>query len=313
MPRGPLVAGSLVAVVVAFLAVTLDAQFPKLRVPKTPHVPGVNTPSTPATQTSNKSFECSQITDELVDQMLKGWEAGQAARDAADKAYETDMAKANAKKAQADALQSKRGQSAVNAIVQVGECKDAFKEKDPRSREIARLEDQVAAADAAGDEKKSEALRKRLDPLSEALDLDADRACGGKGSSALHDCMDRKKAALARQGIAEPMLTIQAQGECMSDPATSGAPGMTAESDEEKRLRAEAHDLEKQARENKQNAYDQANKKGNEETGMSDHDKAIFLECCIGVRNSDPVWLAKTPAASRAALQKPGVQEKLCK
>ena len=47
--------------------------------------------------------------------------------------------------------------------------------------------------------------------LNDALRIDADRACGGKGSAALHDCMEKKKAALARQGISEPMLTIQAQ------------------------------------------------------------------------------------------------------
>jgi hypothetical protein len=303
-----------VAALVALIGVTVDAQF-KVRLPKSPSVPGVNSPAPApaANKTAGKSFECSQITDELVDNLLEAWENANKATQAAQKAYEAEMAKAAAKKAEADAIQSKRGQQSINVMMQNAECKDAFKEKDPRSKDIARLEEQVAAADEAGDEKKSDALHKKLSALSDPLELDADRACGGKGSAALHDCMAAKKAALAKQGIAEPMLTIQAQGECMSDPATSGMAGMTGETDEEKRLRAEAADIEKQAREKKAKADEEASGKASEEAGMSNRERAIFLECCIGVRNNDPVWLAKTPPAARAALAKPGVQEKLCK
>jgi len=315
MPGGRLVSCSMIAVVVALLAATVDAQFPKLRVPKAPSVPGIKAPSAPAaTETSQKSFECSQITEDLVERLLKGDEAARKAYEAAQKAYDAEMAKAKAKRAEADAIEAKRAQGTMGALMQNAECKDAFKEKDPRAREIARLEDQVAAADEAGDEKKSDALHKKLGALTEPLELDADRACGGKGSAALHDCMEQKKVALAKQGITGPMLTVQAQGECMSDPSTSGIAGMTGESDEEKTLRAEADATERQAKEAKQQADRDASKTESDESGVNDRDRAIFVECCVGVENKDPVWLAKTPAEARAVLQKhEGQLERICK
>src|SRR3954468_11524903 len=165
MSRRRLLAGSIVPIVVVLLGVTADAQFPKIRIPKTPAIPGVNRPSPPApaaTQSSQKSFECSDITDELVENMLKGREAASKAYEAAQKAYDAEMARAKAKRAEADALQSNRGQQMMNVMMQNSECKDAFKKKDPRASEIARLEDQVAAADSAGDGTKSDAVRKKL-------------------------------------------------------------------------------------------------------------------------------------------------------
>jgi hypothetical protein len=99
----------------------------------------------------------------------------------------------------------------------------------------------------------------------------------------------------------------------MSDPSTSGFAGATGESEEEKKLRDEASEIERQAKQQKEEADSQARKNESEESGVDDKDRAIFLECCIGVRNNDPVWLAKTPETARAALRKPGVQEKVCK
>jgi hypothetical protein len=194
-----LASASLAAALVAALGLTADAQFGNpLKKLKPPSLPGRSAPATPAPP--QPGYE--PITEEEIAKFLK---AMQIQRDVLAK----EMAHANALKAKA-----------------------------ARSREIARLEDQVAAADERGEEARSDALRQKLDPLSNALDIDADRACGGKGSSALHDCMAAKKKTLASQGITEPMLTIQAQGECMGDPATSGFPGATGAPEEEAEERA---------------------------------------------------------------------------
>jgi hypothetical protein len=285
----------LLAVLAAILVgVSADAQIGSLlkkRLPKPPSAPGATTPVPPtsASTPASGSLDCSQITDDLIDKFLKA----QVVRK---KVYDEEMAKANAKKAEADALTKRRAESMVDTTMKTEECKDAFKEKDPRSKEIARLEDQVAAADTAGDEAKSEALRKKLDPLNDALNIDADRACGGKGAAALHDCMEKKKATLAKQGVTEPMLSIQAQGECMQDPSTSGFAGATAASAEEDAASSMAADI-------MANADAKANQ-AEKEAGLDDKQRGLFIECVVGVLNDDPAVLAATPAGSKAAIQK---------
>jgi hypothetical protein len=277
-------------IVAGVLAVigTVNAQFPKIpKVPKAP-VPGAKTadpaPPTPAT----RGFVCSHVNEDLINRFLKAQEAKKKAYDEEMAKSDAVMAKARAKQAEADALAKKRAASTMNTMMANAECKDAFKEKDPRSKEIARLEALVADADEKNDQAKSDQVRKRLDPLNEALEIDADRACGGKGSAALHDCMAQKKATLAKQGITEPMLTIQAQGECMQDPSTSGIAGMTAASPEEEALLAEQKAAAAMADQARADAESKGQQAERDALGMDERDHGLFLECIMNVLREDP-------------------------
>ena len=286
MIRGRLVFGSIVALVVALLAVTVDAQFPKIRVPKAPSVPGVGSPSpSPASSTQRKTVT---ITEDMVQRYLKALRVQNEVLAKEMVAVNEAKAKAQAEKAKVEAYQAKRAEGMVGTMMQTEECKDAFKQKDPRSKEIARLEDQVAAADSDGNEAKSDALRKHLDPLSSALDLEADRACGGRGTSALHDCMEKKKAALAKQGATEPMLTIQAQGECMSDPSTSGFAGATAASAEEEAAQRAEDAANKDASEKMLLAKGNAEKAGMEASGLTSAQWGVIDHCIRNRINGGP-------------------------
>jgi hypothetical protein len=273
MPRRRLVCGSIVALVMALLTASVDAQFPKIRVPKAPSVPGVGSPPAPASVQATK-LETVTITDDMIQRYLKAFRVQK-------EVLAREMVEANALQAKADALAKKRAEHTVGEIMKNAACKDAFTEKDARAKEIARLEDLVAQADTAGDEKKSDALRAKLDPLNEALELDADRACGGKGSAALHDCMDKQKQVLAKQGVTEPMLTIQAQGECMSHPETSGAAGATDASAEEQAASKAASERMQQAREN-------AEKAGRDAAGLEPRLFAMIDHCVWRRLRGDP-------------------------
>jgi hypothetical protein len=227
---------SSLAALVALLGLTADAQFgnPLKKIPKPPSVPGSSSPATPAPpRPGNES-----ITEEEIAKFIKAMRVQREVLAKEMVQANALKAKADAAKARLDAENTRRAERMVGTMMETESCKDSFKEKDQRSKEIARLEEQVAAADSRGDEAKSDALRQKLDPLTTALDVDADRACGGKGSAALHDCMAAKKKTLASQGVTEPMLTVQAQGECMQDPATSGFAGATGAPPEEAEERA---------------------------------------------------------------------------
>jgi hypothetical protein len=279
----PLVGAGVLAVIG-----TVNAQFPKIpKVPKAP-VPGAKTadpaPPTPAT----RGFQCSQINEDLINKFLKAQEVKKKVYDDEMARAEGVMAKARAKQAEADALAKKRAANTMNTMMANADCKDAFKEKDPRSKEIARLEALVADADDKGDQAKSDQIRKRLDPLTDALEIDADRACGGKGSAALHDCMEKKKAALAKQGITEPMLAIQAQGECMQDPSTSGIAGMTAASAEEEAAIADQKAAAAMANQARADAESKAQQAERDALGLDERDHGLFLECIMNVLREDP-------------------------
>ena len=277
-------------IVAAFLAVigTVNAQFPKIpKVPKA-SLPGAKTadpaPPTPAT----RGFSCSQVNEDLINKFLKAQDAKKKAYDEEMAKSEAVMAKARAKQAEADALAKKRAANTMNTMMANANCKDAFKDKDPRSKEIARLEALVADAEEKNDQAKADQIRKRLDPLTEALEIDADRACGGKGSAALHDCKEKKKAALAKQGITEPMLTIQAQGECMQDPSTSGIAGMTAASPEEEAALAEQNAAAAMANQARADAESKGQQAERDALGLDERDHGLFLECIMNVFREDP-------------------------
>jgi hypothetical protein len=244
---------------------------------------------------------CASVDPSLIDKFIK-------AQEIRDKVYSDEVAKANANKAKADALAKTRGTQMVNTMMDTGQCIDAAKEKDPRMKEARRLEDLVAAANDRGEEAKAEELQKKLDPLNQAIDIDADRKCGGKGISALHDCLERKTAELKKQGLAGPMLQIQAQGECISNPATSGMAGATGPSAEEQAAQNAYNDGMANANEKADKAYEDAL---GEENGRK---KDLFVDCCYGVRHKDPVILSNSSAEfQQAVLAKGSALDKVCK
>ena len=273
---------SLLVALIVLLGLTADAQFGNAlkKLPKPPSMPGSSSPATPAPPRPGEE----PITEEEIARFIK---AMQVQREVLAK----EMAQANAVKAKADAAKARldaanagRAERMLSTMMETEECKDRFKEKDPRSKEIARLEEQVAAADGRGDEAKSDALRQKLDPLTAALDVEADRACGGKGSAALHDCMAAQKKTLAGQGVTEPMLTVQAQGECMQNPETSGFAGATGappEEEEERAASAAAAQAFSQAKMN-------ADRAGYEASGLSQMRFARVDHCVRGRIDGGP-------------------------
>lgn len=299
MPIRRLASAALVAAFVAFVGATATAQF---RLPKglKPSVPGVKA----AAPSSPKGPDCTKVDDASVDRFLKGYDAWKKAHDAEVAAANAKTAQAKAKTAQADVLRQKHAQVTVGNMMENADCKDRAKEKDPRMREARRLEDLLAAANDRGDEAKATEISKKLDPLNEAIDIDADRACGGKGSAALHDCIERKTAELSKQGLAGPMLQIQAQGACISDPSTNGVAGMTGPSAEEQALDAEAKKLNDEAREILDGANDKAGRAQQDVDGQNDHQRAVFMECVVGVLKHQPEIESQTNDQNRAAINK---------
>jgi len=199
----PLILGGVLAVIG-----TVNAQFPKLpKVPKGP-LPGVNTPSTPEPP---QKLYCSGITNEQIDQYIK-------ARQVQGQVLQSELAKANAKKADADALDKKRDAenqklAAENAqyMMKNIDCRDAAKEKDPRAKEQSRLEALAEEATNANDEARAELLQKRAARVSEAIEVDADKACGGRGYSLLVACRDQKMAADDRSQEVARLRKLEAE------------------------------------------------------------------------------------------------------
>lgn len=168
---------------------TLHAQFPKVHIPKPPSVPGVKTatPAEPAPPPVKRAF-CSGITNEQIDQFIK-------AKQVQVQVLQSELAKANAMKDRSDAMDKKLAAENADFLMKNGECTDAAKEKDPRSKEIARLEALAETATNANDEAKAQQYQRKSSRISEALEIDADRACGGRGISRLFDCRAKKMAA----------------------------------------------------------------------------------------------------------------------
>jgi len=299
-----LASASLVAVLVALVGATASAQFGNIlkKAPKPP------TPGATPTAAASKTLECSQIDDNLVNKAVEGSQNAKKASDAELAKANAKKAEATAKKAQADGLRQKSAQLTVSNMMENGECKDKAKEKDPRMKEARRLEDLLAAANDRGDEAKAAEISKKLDPLNEAIDLDADRACGGKGSAALHDCMERKTAELSKQGLAGPMLQIQAQGACMSDPSTNGIAGMAGPTAEEQALDAEYERLMAEYQEIMRALNEKADKARRDAMGLDDREYARFSECVVGVLRKDPDVLSVTSQAGQDAIRRHAAQ-----
>jgi hypothetical protein len=315
----PLIGAGILAVIG-----NVNAQLPKIpKVPKSP-LPGVNTPAPEQNQTH---LYCMGITNEQIDQYIK-------ARQVQGQALQSELAKANAKKAEADALDKKRdaentklATENVNYLMKKGECQDAFKEKDPRSKEQSRLEALAEEATNANDEARAQLLQKRASRIGEALEIDSDKACGGGGASKLFACRDKKMAADDRsQEVArlrkleaeagkkgdrakeleygqkadelEGQMVSMAQMACMAEDPSSvmmGAQAPREETAEEQAAHKAAQDAFSNARENADKAGQDAAKLASDEYNKLDH-------CIRGVLNDTP----GTPidAATKAVIQK---------
>jgi hypothetical protein len=157
-------------------------------------------PATESSRLLTRAY-CDNITQDEINRLLKALEAENAARQKAVAAANAKKKDAAAQKAAADADTRRAATVMVNDMAKTGECKDGFVEKDPRSKEIQRLYDLASAASEKGSEKLSEQYSEKASKIQEALDIDADRACGGKGASFLDTC--RKEAAARNPRSAE--------------------------------------------------------------------------------------------------------------
>jgi hypothetical protein len=305
-----LVAGTLT------VSAALHAQFPKPHLPKLPSVPGVKE-AAPATPPPATKVYCTGITDEKIDQYIK-------AKQVQAKVLAQELAKANANKAKAEALTKERGQGVVNEMVKLGECTDAFKEKDPRSKEIARLEGLEEAATNSGNEAKAEQYHKRGNEIEELREVDADRACGGRGFSALYDCREKKVAGDDRATDRDKLrrladeagkkgdqqkqaeytqqadqlgdrMKAEAQMACMAEHPGIGLVGARAASSEEEGATAAAEAGFRNAKANADQAGMDAAKLTQDEFAMLDH-------CITRVIKGDPSTPA--PPESKAAIQR---------
>jgi len=132
---------------------------------------------------------CDNLTPDEINRLLKGLEAEKAARKDAVAAANAKQKEADAQKAAANADAQRAATVMVNDMARTGECKDAFMEKDARSKEVQRLYDLATAASEKGNEKLSEQYSEKANKIQQALDIDADKACGGKGASFMDTCL----------------------------------------------------------------------------------------------------------------------------
>jgi RNase P subunit RPR2 len=157
---------------------------------------------------------CDNITADEISRLLKAITAENAAREKA-------VAEAKAKKSEADAAATRAGTAMMNDMAKTGECKDAFMEKDPRSKEVQRLYDLATAASEKGNEKLSEQYSEKANKIQEALDIDADRACGGKGASFMDTCRKEAEAKDPRSAERSRLERLAAEAAKKSDTAAS--------------------------------------------------------------------------------------------
>ncbi len=234
---------------------------------------------------------CDNITADQIDRLLKGLKAENAARAGA-------VAEANAKKADADAQKTAAdaaGREAATVMVgdmaKTGECKDNFSEKDKRSKEIQRLYDLASAASDSGDDKKSEAYSEQASTLEQALEIDADRACGGKGASFLADCradLARKNPSLSESEIAMQCVVKMTERQV-------GAEGMAAHA-----AGNAASQADSEAQRMMSEAKQSGSKEGAEAAGVTERDYGRLKDCVIDRLNRK----APMPDESAAAIDK---------
>jgi hypothetical protein len=264
---------------------------------------------------------CDGITGEDLDRLIE-----------ATKVEEAALAKESAAaKKQKDAADAKLQQGAAGMVadmMKTGECTDAFKAKDPRSKEIDRLYELASNASARGSDQQADKYNQQAGKIEEALDIAADRACGGKGASFIADCREsamandprtaerdalRKKADEAhkngKQAAGEEyrgkadQLSAQIEAEaamtCVTK-MTQAQLGQTLISDQA---------ASQEASQRMHNASNVAAKEAVEAAGMSEDELGRLRECIVGrIRRPEatPMNAQSSSAidARRAELQK---------
>ena len=191
------------------LAATVTAQF---HLPKVPSIKKPEIVKQP--DAVRKANYCDGITSDEIEKFLNALSAEQIAVD-------RELAAATAKKAEVDRAQQARGQRMVTDMIALSDCKDPKKEKDPRTREADRLQKLADDAAARGDDKKSDEYQRQASALSDEVDIDADRACGGKGSALFADCKAKFIAADSRTAEAERLRRQAAEAAKHGDKKTS--------------------------------------------------------------------------------------------
>ena len=282
-----------------------DAQLPGMNRLKVPKVPGV--PAAKPAEAPTRAY-CGQIDDRTLDDFLKGLEAERATR-------ARELAEAEAKKAEADAAAKKRAEAGFEAMMKLSECKDAAIEKDPRKKEVDRLNLLAEQATAKDDEKAAEKYSNEASALLDKIDAAAGKACGvGDGTTAdecraalvakdprtkQRDDLARLSQEAAKKGdkqaadqfaMQEAGLTAliesQAVGACMArlTAAISGSGEAEAAAS-------------RAAAERMRGAYDKGADAGAKQAGMKAEEYARIKECVLG-RIRTP---ASTPTDQKSA------------
>jgi len=283
-------AGSLV------FAVPAHAQIPgmnRLKVPKVPSVPGVKPVDAARPAEAPKAAYCGQIDDKKLDDLLKGLEAERSTR-------EKEIAAANAKLAEADAAAKQRAQKGFDAMMKLSECKDAAMEKDPRKKELDRLNLLTEQANTKGDEKAAEKYSNEASALSDKMDAAASKACGAGDGTTNEEC---RNAAIAkdprtkeRDGLTKLSQDAAKKGDkAASEQFAMQAAGLTALIEGEAAVGCMTQrttavfgsgDAEsaasKDARERLRGAYDTGEDAGAKAANMTADEYAKMKECVLG-------------------------------
>jgi hypothetical protein len=310
---------ALVLAAVLVSSLPAKAQIPgmnKLKVPKVPSVPGVKPVAAPKPAEEPRAPYCSQIDDKKLDDLLKGLEAERATR-------EREIAAANETLAKADAAAKQRAQTGFEAMVKLSECKDAAMEKDPRKKELDRLNLLAEQATAKGDEKAAEKYSNEASALSNKMDAAASKACGVGDGTTPEECKNAVVAKDPRTKQRDELTRLSQEAARKGDKTGSDqfamqAAGLTALIESEAAMGCMAQrttgvfgsgDAEsaasKEARERLRGADDKGEEAGAKAANMTDDDYAKMKECVLGrIRTRDTTPTDEKSAAAIDARQK---------
>jgi len=287
-----------------------SAQFPKLRVPKPPSIPGVKPPG------HGPSGPCEGVTEDDVNRLDKGVTAERETR-------ERMTRDAEAKQASLKAAQDRRNSSTAQDVMKTMMCTSDAQDKDTRQKEADRLHDLADQASEKGDEAQSRAYSRRANAISEAVAIDADRKCGGHGAADLYDCIHTELAGDARAAELDGMRRQAADAGRRGDHATEnrildqvdeiegptkamvqmkcmvGGRGQLAAG----AAPSEAERLEgEQAADQLRNATDAGRQAGYEAAGLEQRKYAVVRDC-VAARLADPKGTPIDPQAGGAVDQ----------
>jgi hypothetical protein len=265
----------------------------KLKVPKVPSVPGVKPVDAAKPAEAPKAAYCGQIDAKKIDDFLKGLEAERSTREA-------EIAAANAKMAAADAAAKRAAQSNMDAMMKLSECKDAAMEKDPRKKELDRLNLLAEQATAKGDEKASEKYSNQASALSDKMDAAASKACGVGDGTTLEECKNAAVAKDPRTKQRDELTRLSQEAAKKGDKTGSDqfamqAAGLTTLIESEAamgcvsqrttgvmRAGAAEQAASSEAADRLRNAYDKGQDAGAKAADMTADDYAKMKECVLG-------------------------------